>query len=231
MGVPNTTTFTLQNVVDEVLPSTDDLVACFTSASIFGFDPLYSGSLNELLNFRNYQTYSGSFSVIIVNLHTVAGAGIKWSNITASEAGAANTGWEPPNGFENSQAIVSQSGHTTSAAQACLDCSGSGYTDWYLGNYDEIYKILKTDFVSLNVGLVDNGGTAITSSIHWTSEDDQNNQNAHAISTEAEYHTLKSNIFLARPLKTVSGVSGSAFNIGDFALGGVVGYVVTGSLA
>tara|TARA_R110002050_G_C8492682_1_gene474806 strand:- start:48 stop:461 length:414 start_codon:yes stop_codon:yes gene_type:complete len=54
MGVPNTTTFTLQNVVDVVNPTTDDLVDCFADAVASKFDSNYEGSKNQLLNFRNY---------------------------------------------------------------------------------------------------------------------------------------------------------------------------------
>ena len=54
MAVPNTDTFTLQNVVDEVNPTTDDLVDCFADATSSSFDSNYSGDKNNLLNFRNY---------------------------------------------------------------------------------------------------------------------------------------------------------------------------------
>ena len=54
MAVPNTTTFSLQDVVDEVNPTTDDLVDCFADAVASSFDSTYSGSKNQLLNFRNY---------------------------------------------------------------------------------------------------------------------------------------------------------------------------------
>jgi len=54
MGVPNTTTFTLQNVVDVVNPTTDDLVDSFADAVSSKFDSDYEGSKNQLLNFRNY---------------------------------------------------------------------------------------------------------------------------------------------------------------------------------
>lgn len=54
MGVPNTDTFTLQDVVDEVNPTTDELVDCFSDAIASKFDSTYSGDKNELLNFRNY---------------------------------------------------------------------------------------------------------------------------------------------------------------------------------
>jgi len=53
MGVPNTTTFTLQNVVD-VIDNDDNLVGCFNDAVASKFDSDYEGSKNQLLNFRNY---------------------------------------------------------------------------------------------------------------------------------------------------------------------------------
>ena len=54
MAVPNTTTFSLQDVVD-VNPTTGDLIDCFADAASSSFDPNYSGNKNNLLNFRNYQ--------------------------------------------------------------------------------------------------------------------------------------------------------------------------------
>ena len=53
MAVPDTTTFTLQDVVNEVNPTTDDLADCFSDSNIFLFDPDYSSSVG-LLKFRNY---------------------------------------------------------------------------------------------------------------------------------------------------------------------------------
>ena len=57
MGVPNTTTFTLQNVVD-VVDNDDNLVGVFNDAVASKFDSAYSGAKNNLLNFRNYDGVS-----------------------------------------------------------------------------------------------------------------------------------------------------------------------------
>jgi len=64
MAVPNTTTFTLQNVVTEIDPTSDDLADCFSDANIYLFDPAYSSNVG-LLKFRNYNggfrtAFSGS---------------------------------------------------------------------------------------------------------------------------------------------------------------------------
>lgn len=59
MGVPNTNSFTLQNVVD-VIDNDDNLVGCFNDAVASKFDSNYSGSKNNLLNFRNYDSSSNT---------------------------------------------------------------------------------------------------------------------------------------------------------------------------
>lgn len=55
MAVPDTTTFSLQDVITELGLATDDgLEECFANANASGFDDAYEGSKNGLLNFRNY---------------------------------------------------------------------------------------------------------------------------------------------------------------------------------
>ena len=59
MGVPDTTTFTLQDVADEFsLGTNDGLIDCFEEATSADFDPAYSGDKDNLLNFRNYDGVS-----------------------------------------------------------------------------------------------------------------------------------------------------------------------------
>jgi len=54
MAVPDTTTFSLQDVVTEVGPTTNDLVDCFADADSGKFDYRYYSTGNDLLEFRNY---------------------------------------------------------------------------------------------------------------------------------------------------------------------------------
>ena len=60
MPVPDTNTFSLQDVVDVVNPTTDDLVDCFADAISGDFDGSYSGNKDELNDFRNYGAVSWS---------------------------------------------------------------------------------------------------------------------------------------------------------------------------
>ena len=56
MAVPDTNTFTLANVCDELslVGANRNLVQAFAVADPAKFDPAYEGSKNSLLNFRNY---------------------------------------------------------------------------------------------------------------------------------------------------------------------------------
>jgi len=59
MAIPDTNTFSLQNVAnyqDFQKENPNDLIACFSAAAANGnlFDPNYEGDRDELYNFRNY---------------------------------------------------------------------------------------------------------------------------------------------------------------------------------
>lgn len=69
MSVPNTNSFSLQDVRDELgLGATTSLTACFAAADDGLFDINYVGSKNGLLNFRNYGL--DPLSVYILNIKT-----------------------------------------------------------------------------------------------------------------------------------------------------------------
>jgi hypothetical protein len=59
-----------------------------------------------------------------------------WSNITSTLIGAAaQSSWD---GSSNSNAIVWQAGHTSSAAALCLNSTNGGQSDWYLPSIQEL---------------------------------------------------------------------------------------------
>jgi len=75
MGVPNTTTFTMDDVFDEV--GYQDLVTCFSNSVNSYFNPLYKGSKDRLSNFRDYKvpvTFT-SFSSSVGSLNQTTACG------------------------------------------------------------------------------------------------------------------------------------------------------------
>jgi hypothetical protein len=60
MAVPNTNTFTLQDVSNEVDPSKSNLSDLFLAAGRTGFVSAYEGSRDRLSNFRGYSRKKGN---------------------------------------------------------------------------------------------------------------------------------------------------------------------------
>jgi hypothetical protein len=63
-----------------------------------------------------------------------------WTNVggcSSSSCGAGST----DDGLSNTNAIIAQAGHTTSAAKICKNYLGGGYNDWYLPAINELYAL------------------------------------------------------------------------------------------
>jgi hypothetical protein len=90
-----------------------------------------------------------------------------WSNVSSTLVpGSAAQSWT--NGSANTNAIVAQSGHTSSAAKICKDYNAGGHTDWYLPALEEVGLIYEHMF-SINRGLTSAGATRIDYEYYWTS--------------------------------------------------------------
>ncbi len=96
----------------------------FNSGKTFGTD--YAGG---------YVFYNNGNGGGLVSSKVNQAANVKWSNVTGTAVGT--TGSAIGTGLANTNAIVAQSGHTSSAAQHCLDYSDGTYDDWYLPSQDE----------------------------------------------------------------------------------------------
>jgi hypothetical protein len=60
MAVPNTSTFTLQDVINAIPSASGSLASCFIYANSAGFVSSYAGSKDRLSNFRGY-SHSSSY--------------------------------------------------------------------------------------------------------------------------------------------------------------------------
>ncbi len=58
-------------------------------------------------------------------------------------SGEAGTNYYIGNGEDNTLAIISQIGHTISAAKVCSDLSLEGYDDWFLPSRDELIEVFE----------------------------------------------------------------------------------------
>lgn len=114
----------------------------------------------------------GNESYLIVSIEDETFA-TPWSNITNTQIGSsAQSSW---NGNSNSDAIISQSGHTNSAAQETSDSLSGGKNDWYLPSVDEAallwnnrYNVNRTLSGQSSVGSI-TGAQEIALLPYWTS--------------------------------------------------------------
>jgi|LakMenE18May11ns_1017448.scaffolds.fasta_scaffold9940481_3 hypothetical protein len=96
-----------------------------------------------------------------------------WSNITTSSIGSlpssGNYGNYGTNGLVWSNMIVSQNGHTNSAAKLCLDLVSNGYSDWYLPSIEELYQLWSNRYAVIKGLSTIPGAITINGSTWWSS--------------------------------------------------------------
>lgn len=217
MAVPNTDTFTLQDVKDELESSSNDLVSFFAEAVDANFDPLYKGDKNSLYNFRNYGATVVTRSYTIVHIYEL-GTPAPWSNIINGTTNATSA----TDGLSNSNLIVAQSGHTTSAAKKCLDLVSGGYSDWYLPAREEIPRT-DGDVSTVNAAILSVGGDPIsdnTGTFQWTSVE-YNSESAQAFRGRTLFgNPPKTANFKTRAVRKET--STNLYSVGDFNFGGII---------
>ncbi|MBU1014759.1 MAG: DUF1566 domain-containing protein [Bacteroidetes bacterium] len=69
---------------------------------------------------------------------------VVWSNVSSLIGTSAQS---PINGQANTNAIIAQSGHTTSAAKLCDSYTNGGYSDWYLPAVWELNQCYNAAFI------------------------------------------------------------------------------------
>jgi hypothetical protein len=101
-----------------------------------------------------------------------------WSNVSSLEIGSSGqSDWD---GFSNSNAITSQSGHITSAASLCSNSTNGGFSDWYLPALQEL-NTLWNNYVHVSRSLSSiTGASQLIKTNYWSSSE-LDNLNAWAI--------------------------------------------------
>ena len=95
-----------------------------------------------------------------------------WSNVNLTLIGVtAQSTWD---GLSNSNAIVGQAGHVSSAAALCLNSTNGGQSDWYLPSLDELSLLWHSRF-NVNKSLSAGGATVMPlAPIYWSSTESAN---------------------------------------------------------
>lgn len=92
-----------------------------------------------------------------------------WSNVTSAEIGtSAQSSWD---GLSNSNSIVGQAGHTSSAAKLCLDLVSGGQSDWYLPSIQELNMLWNNYYTVTRALSQISGATQLSKSEYWSSSE------------------------------------------------------------
>jgi hypothetical protein len=117
--------------------------------------------------FHLWKDSQGQEHGLIVDLGDLS-TGQAWSNITEVEIGpSAQSIWD---GLSNSDAIVSQAGHTASAAALCLNSTNGGQTDWYLPSGQEL-NTLWNNYYTVARTLSQIPGATLLNAYYWSSSE------------------------------------------------------------
>jgi hypothetical protein len=95
-----------------------------------------------------------------------------WSNLTSTLIGpSAQSLWD---GLSNSNAIVAQAGHSSSAAKLCLDLVSGGQSDWYLPSIQELNMLSNNYYTVARVLSQISGATQLSCNYYWSSSEGAN---------------------------------------------------------
>ena len=92
-----------------------------------------------------------------------------WSNIQTTLIGASAQSFL--DGLSNSNAIIGQAGHTSSAASLCLNSTNSGQSDWYLPSIQELNMLWNNYYtVARSISQIA-GATQLYNADYWSSSE------------------------------------------------------------
>jgi hypothetical protein len=221
MGVPNTNTFSLQDVVNEINPGSNSLQGCVNDAVTSNFDSNYFTSpATSLLEFRNYQVSSTSLAVLYIAYPLEVGVG-KFSNVNNSSIGSPNQDFYE--GERDSNLIVNQSGHIISAAKSCLDLVANGYSDWYLAGPEVWPSPLALP--AIQAGLLAFGDPLLDEKLATSKEapfEPGDFLSVNPLSPLTSPPTSKGVVTKVRAVRAQGVPDLAGYNEGDFAFGGII---------
>jgi hypothetical protein len=135
-----------------------------------------SGSFNHFIGeqfeggiiFHLWKDNTGAEHGLIVDLNDLSTSQV-WSNVDQTLIGPnAQSSWD---GLSNSNAIVAQIGHTSSAALLCLNSTNGGKNDWYLPSIQELY-MLWDNYYTITKSLIQINATQLSQKNYWSSSEE-----------------------------------------------------------
>lgn len=128
--------------------------------------------------FHVFRDAQGNEHGLILQLNDITSSST-FSNVTSTAVGAsAQSTWF---GQGNTDAIISQPGHTSSAALLCANSVSGGQSDWYLPSAFEASQLIANLYTVNRALSITPGATQIPLETYWTSTEDFSQQAITAI--------------------------------------------------
>jgi hypothetical protein len=133
-------------------------------ASIGGFTHYIGEEFGGGIIFHLWKDSQGIEHGLIVDKTDLSTSQV-WSNISTLIGPSAQSSWD---GLSNSNAIVAQVGHTSSAAALCLNSTNGGQVDWYLPSNLEM-NVLWNNYFTISQTIAQSPGATQLQASYWTS--------------------------------------------------------------
>jgi hypothetical protein len=137
-GISANDTSTWNNKQDQLIAGTGINITgntiSATAAGGGGFTHYIGEQFGGGVIFHLWKDAQGLEHGLIVDLTDLSTSQV-WSNVGAEIGNSALSIWD---GLTNSNAIINQSGHSSSAAALCLNSNNGGHSDWYLPAIQEL---------------------------------------------------------------------------------------------
>lgn len=136
MAVPDTTTFSLQDVVDEINPTTDDLLDCISDAQSGSYDTTYySSPATSLLEFRNYGATPATITLSVSGDNFVVAGATSFQSIQLEFEYISQT-------FTGTAAVVTDNGSAVNVgATKIINTVGGPGTIWNVSSFTNPFNV------------------------------------------------------------------------------------------
>lgn len=150
--------------------------------------------------FHLWKDVQGVEHGVIVDLQDLSSSQA-WSNMDQALIGpSSGSRWD---GLNNSNAIVAQAGHTSSAATLCLNSTNGGESDWYLPSMQELNMLWNNYYTVARALTQISGAAELANASYWSSTEGNTNLSwIFNFTNGNSTYNNKTNTFYVRAIRT-----------------------------
>jgi hypothetical protein len=200
-GITTTDTSNWNNKQNQLIAGSNISISGNTISSTACFSHFIGEEFGGGVIFHLWKDAQGTEHGLIVDITDLSLSQV-WSNLDQTYIGAsAQSCWD---GFSNSNAIVGQAGHASSAGALCLNSTNGAQSDWYLPSVQELNMLWNNYFTVARKLTQISGATQLQPGGYWSSTERDFNLSAFSFrfATGDAIGVLKSNTSFVRAIRS-----------------------------